>query len=236
LGEPTERKRGLTVSDLWVAYGGNTVVRNISLTVDRGEAVALLGRNGAGKTTTLMAIAGAVMPLRGSVDVDGVAVHGRPTYQVARHGITLVPQGRRIFESLTVRENLTLGMRGGELSLVHRLFPILAERARQLGSTLSGGEQQMLAIGRALLTAPNVLLLDEPSEGLAGPLIRKIGGLMQALRREQDLSILIAEQNVSLALSVADRVYVLERGEVAYEGPADQFREARDLQRRYLGV
>jgi branched-chain amino acid transport system ATP-binding protein len=236
LAEPTERKRRLTVSDLWVAYGGNTVVRNVSLTVDRGEAVALLGRNGAGKTTTLMAIAGAVVPLRGSVDVAGVAVHGRPAYQVARHGITLVPQGRRIFSSLSVRENLTLAMRGGELSLVYRLFPILVERARQLGSTLSGGEQQMLAIGRALLTAPDVLLMDEPSEGLAGPLIRKIGELLQALRREQDLSIVIAEQNVSLALSVADRVYVLERGEVVHEGTADQFREARDLQRRYLGV
>jgi branched-chain amino acid transport system ATP-binding protein len=198
--------------------------------------VALLGRNGAGKTSTLMAIAGAIAPRRGSVRVDGIAVQGLPAHRVARRGITLVPQGRRIFPTLNVRENLTLAMRGGDLSLVYRLFPVLAERGSQPGTALSGGEQQMLAIGRALLTAPTILLLDEPSEGLAPQLVQQIGDLLHQLRQERQLSIVIAEQNLALALGVADRVYVLERGEMVYEGPAAQFREARDLQKRYLGV
>ncbi len=234
--EPTRTADRLIVDDLWVAYGGSTVVRNASLRVGQGEAVALLGRNGAGKTSTLMAIAGAITPRRGSVRVDGVAVQGLPAHRVARRGITLVPQGRRIFPTLSVRENLTLAMRGGDLSLVHRLFPILAERGSQPGVALSGGEQQMLAIGRALMTAPTVLLMDEPSEGLAPQMVRRIGELIHLLRQEHQLSILIAEQNLALALGVADRVYVLERGEVVHEGPAEQFRQARDLQKRYLGV
>jgi branched-chain amino acid transport system ATP-binding protein len=226
----------LVVDDLWVAYGGSTVVRNASLHVGPGEAVALLGRNGAGKTSTLMAIAGALAPRRGSVRVDGIDLQGLPAHRVARRGITLVPQGRRIFATLSVRENLTLAMRGGDLRLVYRLFPILLERANQPGLALSGGEQQMLAIARALMTAPTVLMLDEPSEGLAPQLVRQIGELLQRLREEEQLSILIAEQNLALALGVADRVYVLERGEVVHEGRAAEFRQARDLQQRYLGV
>ena len=234
---PTKMPDRLVVDDLWVAYGGSTVVRNATLRVGRGEAVALLGRNGAGKTSTLMAIAGAIAPRRGSVRVDGVEVQGLPAHRVARRGITLVPQGRRIFPTLSVRENLTLAMRGGvDLGLVHRLFPVLADRGSQPGVALSGGEQQMLAIGRALMTAPTVLLMDEPSEGLAPQMVRRIGELIHLLRQEQQLSILIAEQNLALALGVADRVYVLERGEVVHEGPAGQFRQARDLQKRYLGV
>jgi branched-chain amino acid transport system ATP-binding protein len=183
-----------------------------------------------------MAIAGAITPQRGSVRVDGVEVQGLPAHRVARHGITLVPQGRRIFPTLSVRENLTLAMRGGDLNAVYRLFPVLAERGSQPGLALSGGEQQMLAIGRALMTAPTMLLLDEPSEGLAPQLVRRIGELIQQLRQVQQLSILIAEQNLTLALGVADRVYVLDRGEVAHEGPTEQFRGDRDLQKRYLGV
>jgi len=236
LAEPNRTPDRLVVNDLWVAYGGSTVVRNASLRVGRGEAVALLGRNGAGKTSTLMAIAGAITPQRGSVRVDGIEVQGHPAHRVARQGITLIPQGRRIFPTLSVRENLTLAMRGGDLNVVYRLFPVLAERGNQPGLALSGGEQQMLAIGRALMTGPSVLLMDEPSEGLAPQLVRRIGELIQQLRQEQQLSILIAEQNLALALGVADRVYVLERGEVAHEGPADEFRQAGDLQKRYLGV
>jgi branched-chain amino acid transport system ATP-binding protein len=236
LAGPTSNPDRLAVDKLWVAYGGSPVVRDVSLRVGRGEAVALLGRNGAGKTSTLMAIAGAIRPQRGTVRVDGSEVQGLPTHRVARRGVTLVPQGRRIFEALNVRENLTLAMRGGDLNLVHRLFPVLAERGGQPGHALSGGEQQMLAIGRALMTSPRVLLMDEPSEGLAPQLVRTIGELIRQLRREQELSILIAEQNLALALGIADRVYVLERGEVAHEGLAEEFRLARDLQRRYLGV
>jgi branched-chain amino acid transport system ATP-binding protein len=183
-----------------------------------------------------MAIAGALAPRRGSVRVDGLDVQGLPAHRVARRGITLVPQGRRIFATLSVRENLTLAMRGGDLRLVYRLFPVLLERANQPGLALSGGEQQMLAIARALMTAPTVLMLDEPSEGLAPQLVRRIGELLQQLREEEQLSILIAEQNLALALGVADRVYVLERGEVVHEGRAAEFRQARDLQQRYLGV
>src|ERR671934_109659 len=236
LAAPSSTPDRLVVDDLWVAYGGSTVVRSVSLRVGSGEAVALLGRNGAGKTSTLMAIAGAITPRRGAVRADGIQVQGLPAHKVAGHGITLIPQGRRIFPTLSVRENLTLAMRGGDLGLVHRLFPVLGERASQPGIALSGGEQQMLAIGRALMTAPRVLLMDEPSEGLAPQMVRRIGELIHQLRTEQQLSILIAEQNMALALGIADRVYVLERGEVAHQGPADAFREARDLQKRYLGV
>ena len=233
---PTKTPDRLVVENLSVAYGGSTVVRNASLRVASGEAVALLGRNGAGKTSTLMAIAGALTPRRGSVRVDGTELQGLPAHRVARAGITLVPQGRRIFPTLSVRENLTLAMRGGDLNVVYRLFPVLAERASQPGVALSGGEQQMLAIGRALMTAPSVLLMDEPSEGLAPMMVRRIGELIRELRQQQQLAILIAEQNLALALGLADRVYVLERGEVVHEGPADEFRQARDLQKRYLGV
>ena len=236
MARPSRAPDRLVVEDLSVAYGGSTVVRNASIRVGQGEAVALLGRNGAGKTSTLMAIAGAITPRHGSVRVDGAEVQGLPAHRVARRGITLIPQGRRIFQTLSVRENLTLAMRGGDLSLVYRMFPVLAERSSKPGVALSGGEQQMLAIGRALLTAPTVLLMDEPSEGLAPQLVHRIGALIHQLRQERQLSILIAEQNLALALAVADRVYVLERGEVAYEGAADQFRQARDLQKRYLGV
>ncbi len=226
----------LSVTGLSVAYGGSRVVRGASLRVGPGEAVALLGRNGAGKTSTLMAIAGAVPPAEGTVSLDGVPVQGQPAYRIARRGLSLVPQGRRIFPTLTVRENLTLGERNGNIEQVLALFPPLAERTRVRGSALSGGEQQMLAIGRALMTRPTILLMDEPSEGLAPTAVRSLGELIAQLRRIGALSILIAEQNLRLALSVADRVYVLERGEVVYAGPAEHFREERALQNRYLGV
>ncbi|HLQ62253.1 MAG TPA: ABC transporter ATP-binding protein [Candidatus Acidoferrales bacterium] len=226
----------LEVSGLRVAYGLTTVVRDVSLRVGEGEAVALLGRNGAGKTSTLMGIAGALPATAGWVRVDGRPVQARPAFEVARAGVSLVPQGRRIFPTLSVRENLVLGSRAGDLAAVHALFPVLAERARQAGTTLSGGEQQMLAIARALMTRPRLLLMDEPSEGLAPQVVKAIGDLIVKLRREQNLSILLAEQNLALALAVADRVYVLERGEVVHEGPATEFRERPALHRRFLGV
>ena len=217
-------------------YGGAPVIRDITLRVAPGEAVALLGRNGAGKTTTLMCIAGAVPATAGSIEIDGQRVAGLASHRVARHGLSLVPQGRRIFAGLSVRENLTLASRGGDLAAVHAQFPVLAERGSVAGSALSGGEQQMLAIGRALMTRPSILLLDEPSEGLAPLVVREIGEMIARLRREGDLSLLIAEQNLSLALALADRVYVLERGEVVHDGSAAGFRKDRSLQRQYLGV
>jgi branched-chain amino acid transport system ATP-binding protein len=212
------------------------VVRDATLEVGAGEAVALLGRNGAGKTSTLLAIAGGLALAGGSVELDGAAIQGLPAHRVARRGLSLVPQGRRIFPGLTVRENLTLGDRGGDLEAMLELFPVLAERAHLRASSLSGGEQQMLAIGRALMMKPTVLLMDEPSEGLAPLMVKRIGELIARLRREQQLSILIAEQNLALALEVADRVYVLDRGELVHQAPAPEFGEDRDRQRRFLGV
>src|SRR5205809_1463224 len=218
LAEPNSPRARLAVKNLSVSYGGNTVVRDVSLAVAPGEAVALLGRNGAGKTTTLMAIAGAIRPSAGSVEIDGYAVAGQPSYRIARRGLSLVPQGRRIFTTLSVRENLTLASRGGDLAQVYSMFEVLASRAANAASTLSGGEQQMLAIGRALMTRPRLLLMDEPSEGLAPQVVRSLADLVARLRREVGLSILIAEQNLALAFAVADRVYVMERGEVVHEG------------------
>jgi branched-chain amino acid transport system ATP-binding protein len=208
----------------------------VSLRVASGEAVALLGRNGAGKSTTLMAIAGALRAVSGSVEIDGRAVAAMPSYRVARSGLSLVPQGRRIFSTLSVRENLALGSRKGTLAEVYSLFPVLEERAAVAGSALSGGEQQMLAIGRALMTSPTLLLLDEPSEGLAPQVVRVLGGLIARLRSDLGLSILIAEQNLALAFEVADRIYVMERGEVVHEAAAAAFRHDHALQQRYLGV
>jgi branched-chain amino acid transport system ATP-binding protein len=224
------------VEGLSAGYGGPAVVRDVSIEVETGQAVALLGRNGAGKTTTLLAIAGALRPSAGSVVVNGTPVTGRSSFEIARHGLSLVPQGRRVFPTLSVRENLTLGARDHDLRAVYELFPVLRQRERLHGTALSGGEQQMLAIARALMTRPSVLLLDEPSEGLAPQVVRTIGELIARLRREQALSILIAEQNLALALEVTDQVYVLERGEQVHSAPAAEFASDREKQRRYLGV
>ena len=226
----------LAVEHLTAGYGASVAVREVSLRVAPGEAVALLGRNGAGKTTTLMAIAGALRATSGTVHIDGRSIAATPSFRVARSGLSLVPQGRRIFSSLSVRENLTLGSRNGNLAEIYSLFPILGERSAGAGSTLSGGEQQMLAIGRALMTRPRLLLLDEPSEGLAPLVVRSLGELIARFRREMGLSILIAEQNLALAFEVADRIYVMERGEVVHEAPAAAFKDDHALQRRYLGV
>ncbi len=224
------------VEDLTVAYGGTPVVRGVSLRVGPGETVALLGRNGAGKTTTLMAIAGARPARAGRILVDGLPTQGLASYRVAARGVSIVPQGRRIFPTLTVRENLLLGDRKGDLARVHVLFPILRDRARLRGAALSGGEQQMLAIGRALMTTPRLLLMDEPSEGLAPQVVRSLGETIAGLQQDGRLSILLSEQNLPLALAVASRVYVLERGEVVFEGTAESLRRDRVLQQRYLGV
>ena len=184
-----------------------------------------------------MTIAGAVACRGGRVVLDGYDVAGLPAHRVSQAGVALVPQGRRIFPHLTVHENLVLGRRAdADLARVLTLFPILTERARVAGSALSGGEQQMLAIGRALMTAPRLLLLDEPSEGLAPQLVRRIGELIGELRGQAGLSILVAEQNLALALAIADRVYIIDRGSVALEARAAEFGEDRAAQRRFLGV
>jgi branched-chain amino acid transport system ATP-binding protein len=228
---------GLQVEDIHTYYGESHILHGVSLTVGPGEAVALLGRNGAGKTTLIRSIAGFTPPREGRVLFDGDAVHRWPAYRVARRGLALVPQGRRIFAPLSVRENLLLGARvnGWTLDRVFELFPRLRDRADQSGGTLSGGEQQMLAIGRALLTNGRMLLLDEPSEGLAPLIVREIGRVLTSLKSER-LSILLVEQNYHLALQVADRVYVMSKGQIVYEGTPASLEADEDVKRRYLGI
>ena len=227
----------LEVDGIHTYYGDSHVLHGVSLRVAPGEAVALLGRNGAGKTTAIRSIVGFTPPRAGRVVFEGQAIERWPAYRIARRGLALVPQGRRIFAPLSVRENLLLGARseGWTLARVFELFPRLRERQAQLGGTLSGGEQQMLAIGRALLTNGRLLLLDEPSEGLAPLIVREIGAILTALKAER-LSLLLVEQNYHLALRVADRVYVMNKGKIVYEGTPAGLEAADEVKRRYLGV
>ena len=225
----------LRVDDVHTYYGDSHVLHGVSLDVQPGEAVALLGRNGVGKTTLMRTIVGFTPPRRGRVLFEGREIHGRPPYRIARAGLAIVPQGRRIFSPLTVAENLAIGARKGVWTeaRVHEIFPRLRARATQGGGSLSGGEQQMLAIGRALLTNPRLILLDAPSEGLAPIVVREIGRVLVQLK-ESGLAILLVEQNVPLALRVADRVYVMSKGQIMYHGAASGLDE--DLKRRFLGI
>jgi branched-chain amino acid transport system ATP-binding protein len=227
----------LEVDGLHTYYGESHVLHGVSLRVAPGEAVALLGRNGAGKTTTIRSIVGFTPPRAGRVVFEGQAIQRWPAYRIARRGLALVPQGRRIFAPLSVRENLLLGARaeGWTLERVFELFPRLRERQAQLGGTLSGGEQQMLAIARALLTNGRLLLLDEPSEGLAPLIVREIGTILTTLKAER-LSLLLVEQNYHLALRVADRVYVMNKGQIVYQGTPAGLEADEEVKRRYLGV
>jgi branched-chain amino acid transport system ATP-binding protein len=227
----------LDLENIHTYYGESHVLHGVSLRVAPGEAVALLGRNGAGKTTTIRSIVGFTPPRTGRVLFDGRPIERWPSYRIARGGLALVPQGRRIFSPLSVRENLLLGARaqGWTLERVFALVPRLRERALQSGGTLSGGEQQMLAIGRALLTNSRLILLDEPSEGLAPVIVRDIGRILLALKAER-LSLLLVEQNYHLALRVADRVYVMNKGQVVYEGTPASLEADEEVKRSYLGV
>jgi branched-chain amino acid transport system ATP-binding protein len=227
----------LEVDSIHTYYGESHVLHGVSLRVAPGEAVALLGRNGAGKTTAIRSIVGFTPPRAGRVVFEGQAIERWPAYRIARRGLALVPQGRRIFAPLSVRENLLLGARseGWTLERVFELFPRLRERQAQLGGTLSGGEQQMLAIARALLTNGRLLLLDEPSEGLAPLIVREIGTILTALKAER-LSLLLVEQNYHLALRVADRVYVMNKGQIVYQGTPAGLEADPEVKRRYLGV
>jgi branched-chain amino acid transport system ATP-binding protein len=227
----------LEVDAIHTYYGESHVLHGVSLRVAPGEAVALLGRNGAGKTTAIRSIVGFTPPRAGRVVFEGQAIERWPAYRIARRGLALVPQGRRIFAPLSVRENLLLGARasGWSLERVFELFPRLRERQAQSGGTLSGGEQQMLAIARALLTNGRLVVLDEPSEGLAPLIVREIGAILTTLKAQR-LSLLLVEQNYHLALRVADRVYVMNKGQIVYEGTPAGLEAAEDVKRRYLGV
>ena len=234
----------LTVRDLSAFYGGIAAVRGASLTVAAGKCVALIGSNGAGKTTLLNAICGALRPASGNILFGETNITGEPAYRVARRGILLVPEGRQILGPLTVRENLELGRlalgsrRGGRrpsLDAVFDLFPRLAERVEQIAGSLSGGEQQMLAIGRALMGEPELLLLDEPSLGLA-PIV--VAAVFDALKRlnSSGLTILLVEQNARRALEIADYAYVMERGRIVDEGESSSLRTDPNIQSHDLGV
>lgn len=232
----------LTLSDLKVSYGAIRALRGISLDVQAGELVALIGSNGAGKTTTLRTVSGLLRPLTGKATFEGHDLSRLAPHQIVRMGISHVPEGRQIFGSLSVQHNLHLGAvarkdrisMSDDLERVFALFPVLKQRLRQSGATLSGGEQQMLAIGRALMARPRLLLLDEPSLGLAPLLVERIFESIAQLKAE-GTTILLVEQNARQALEVADRGYVLETGRVAIEGPAVELAADPDVERAYLG-
>jgi branched-chain amino acid transport system ATP-binding protein len=232
----------LEVQDLQAAYGSSQVLFGISLAVHSGEVVTLIGRNGMGKTTTVKSVMGLLRPTAGRVAMAGQPLHGQPAYRVARSGIGLVPEGRQVFPNLTVRENLvaTAGNRHGStspwtLDAVYALFPRLQERERHLGSNLSGGEQQMLAIGRALMTNPRLLILDEATEGLA-PLIRlEIWRCLQRLK-EQGLALIVIDKNIGPLLRLADRHYVVEKGRIVWQGTSQALRAQPEVVAQYLGV
>jgi branched-chain amino acid transport system ATP-binding protein len=230
----------LAVHGLKVAYGGIQAVRGIDLSVRQGETVCLIGANGAGKSSALKGLTGLV-PHQGRVDFDGQSLSGLPTHAIARLGIALVPEGRGIFSRLSVAENLDMGAFSrrdkaitGDLARVYALFPRLSERRRQVAGTLSGGEQQMLAIGRALMSRPKLLLLDEPSMGLAPLMVQKIYATIQEIARD-GVTILLVEQNAHLALQISQRAYVLESGAVSLAGPSSELARDASVQAAYLG-
>ena len=228
----------LEVDAIHTYYGESHVLHGISLRVDPGEVLAILGRNGMGKTTLIRSIVGFTPPREGHVRYKGVDITRRPPFRMVDMGMALVPQGRRMFPSLSVRENLEVARHGqGRWSLeqVYALFPRLRERAANRANKLSGGEQQMLAIGRALMSNPELLLLDEPTEGLAPLLVREVGRVIAELKRG-GLSILLVEQNLGLAISVADRVHVLSRGQIVHAGTPGELMRDEDVKARYLGV
>jgi branched-chain amino acid transport system ATP-binding protein len=232
----------LELRDVETNYGLSRALFGVSLTIGRGEMVSLLGRNGMGKTTTVRSIMGLTPPSAGSIRFDGDEIHGLPAYRIAKHGIGLVPEGRQVFPNLTARENLVATAANyGEaskpwtLEKVLSLFPRLAERADSMASLLSGGEQQMLAIGRALMTNPRLLILDEASEGLA-PLVRdEIWRSLERLRATGQ-SILVIDKNVKALTRIADRHYIIERGRIVWVGNSRELAEATAIQHRYLGV
>ena len=233
----------LEVKDLNVHYGAIHAIKGISLTVGDGELVALIGANGAGKTTTLHTISGLIKASSGSITMDGTDLQKVPADQLIRMGMAHVPEGRHIFAQMTVEENLMMGAYilkdkakiRDNIEMVYGHFPRLKERAKQLGGTLSGGEQQMLATGRALMTNPKILLMDEPSMGLSPILVKEIFSIIEELHKD-GITILLVEQNAKMALGIADRAYVLETGTISMEGTAKELSEDDRVRKAYLGA
>jgi branched-chain amino acid transport system ATP-binding protein len=229
----------LEVSELHSYYGDSHILFGVSLRVERNEVVALLGRNGAGKSTTLKSLMGVVKPRAGSVRLDGLEIAGLKSHAIARAGVQLVHEERRIFGTLTVEENLVLaGLTAPKrwpLARIYDVFPRLHERRTSRGTDLSGGEQQMLALGRALIRAPKIILLDEPFEGLAPLIVRELVTVCRRLAAEGH-TLIVVEQNLAATMALAQRVYILNNGHLAHEGPADDIRAKPEILQRYLGV
>jgi branched-chain amino acid transport system ATP-binding protein len=232
----------LEVNNIHTYYGNIHALKGVSLHVDKGEIVTLIGANGAGKTTTLNTISGLLKPREGNVKLDGQRIEELPPHKVVGLGISQAPEGRRVFARLTVMENLEMGAYARDdeqgiredMERVFTLFPVLKERRNQVGGTLSGGEQQMLSMGRALMASPQIFLLDEPSMGLAPMLVEAIFEVIQDINR-QGITILLVEQNALMALGVANRGYVLETGAIVLEGTAEELRQNSEVKAAYLG-
>jgi branched-chain amino acid transport system ATP-binding protein len=236
--------KGLCIRDIHVEYGSRVALSGISLDVAPGQIVSLVGSNGAGKTSTLRAIMGLRSPSKGEISFGGARIDGLSTPEIVARGIALSPEGRRVFPRMSVHDNLFVGgylqPQGAHLhksvEQMFDFFPKLRQRRSQMAGSLSGGEQQMLAIARALMAAPKVLLLDEPSLGLAPIMVQEIGRLIQTINKEQGLSIVLVEQNASLALRLCHYAYVLENGRIALSGPGPELVKSDYVQRAYLGV
>ena len=232
----------LKVNDMNVFYGNIHALKDISLNVEEGEIVTLIGANGAGKSTLLKTISGLLKPKQGTISYLGKAIHAKPAQSIVKAGISHVPEGRRVFANMTVDENLELGAylrndRAGiqdDLNMVFDLFPRLLERRKQQSGTLSGGEQQMLAMGRALMSRPKLLLMDEPSMGLAPLMVKNIFQIIERVNQE-GTTVLLVEQNANMALSVAHRAYVIETGTIVLTGTAEQLRQSDEVKAAYLG-
>ncbi len=236
----------LVLKNIDVYYGKLHTIKKVSLHVKQGEIVVLIGSNGAGKTTLLTTISGLIKPVSGNIIFEGRDIAGEEPERIVRIGVSHVPEGRLIFKPMTVEENLLLGsyyrysfksrsVIKGDIEKIYSIFPVLKQRRKQLAGTLSGGEQQMLTIGRALMARPKLLLLDEPSTGLAPNIIREIFRHIVDLKNEYGLTVLLVEQNAKSALRIADRGYVIETGRIVLEGTSEELLANRDVQRAYLG-
>ncbi|MCF8036264.1 MAG: ABC transporter ATP-binding protein [Desulfobacteraceae bacterium] len=235
----------LKLTQVHTDISGMQIIHNVSLEIKQGEFVALLGSNGAGKTTLFRTIAGVLKPNTGSIEFNGAPIHRLPVHKVVGLGLVLCPQGRQLFPHLTVEKNLRLGaypLRGNKIRIhknldrVYELFPILKERSQQQAGTFSGGEQQMLAIARALMSEPQMLLLDEPSVGLAPLIVQQMADVISNINHEMDTTIFLSEQNANMALNITDRGYVLESGACVLSGDCDQLKNDEMVRKAYIGA
>ncbi|MBC8597090.1 ABC transporter ATP-binding protein [Qingrenia yutianensis] len=230
----------LKINDLHVSYGGIRAIRGVSLEIPDKEIVTLIGANGAGKSTTLRSVAGLVKPDSGSIELDGKELVGKSPNEIITHGIALVPEGRRVFANLTVLENIKIGgylrkdSLDEDIEKMYSLFPILKERNWQLAGTLSGGEQQMLAVARALMSKPKIIMMDEPSLGLAPLIVRDIFDIIKEINK-QGVTVLLIEQNANMALKIADRAYVMETGKITMSGTGAELLADEGIRKAYLG-